>query len=217
MRTVLAGPYQAALAQYRNIKPAVIRDSQAATTPDPPGGFTKEDIKAFLNTQFDVGAIPVPASNNQALYVAAIPPSVRCSQDKASGQQSSYEHHGRWIHYGWIADCLSLDRVTRVMSYELLESVIDPDGDAGVGIPGTCTQHGSCEVADTWDPAGVLDGFQVAPYWTNVAKACVTPAPSILGPAEQRQPDIVPMRPARHGTPEHDHDQVPTLRSGDTR
>jgi len=52
LRTVLAGPYQAGLAQYRNIGAAVLQGSRVITTTDPPSRFTDRDIEAFLSALF---------------------------------------------------------------------------------------------------------------------------------------------------------------------
>jgi hypothetical protein len=50
IRTLTAGPYLSGLAQYRGIRPAVLRGSTVITSSDPPPAFTDEQVGDFLNS-----------------------------------------------------------------------------------------------------------------------------------------------------------------------
>jgi hypothetical protein len=160
MQTVVASSYLAGLTQYRNVGPAVIHRSLVVTSSEPPSGFTDDDIAAFLDAQFDAGALP-PA-NDQALYFVTIPPDAAASD--RFGAHSYYERAGRPIRYAWTAYALTVNFATRIMTHELVEAITDPDGDAFRGVPGTCSESGWCEIADICFDAGVLDGVMVNSY-----------------------------------------------------
>jgi hypothetical protein len=68
-----------------------------------------------------------------------------------------------------------LDRTTWIMSHELVESLTDPEGNAIVGVSGTCEQSGWCEIADICDSTVVVSGVAVSTYWSEQADKCVAP------------------------------------------
>lgn len=179
MRTVLAGPYLSGLAQYRGIGGGVVRGSTVITASDPPDGFTYEDVVSFLDGQLDVGSVPGPDRDNQTLYVVVMPTGIYSGDIGLAGEHNYYTRHHQRIHFAWNADSGTLARATRIMSHEVVESATDPEGSAILGVSGTCSSGGWCEIADICPVAGVLDGIVVEAYWSNLAGACVIPtAPS---------------------------------------
>jgi hypothetical protein len=179
IQTVVASSYLAGLAQYRNIGPAVIRGSLVVTSSEPPSEFTDDDIAAFLDAQFDAGALP--AANDQALYFITIPAGARFAESGRFGAHSYYERAGQPIWYAWTAGALTVNFATLIMTHELVEAITDPDGDAFQGVPGTCSEPGWCEIADICLTDRVLDGVMVNSYWSDVAGDCVIPAPPSVG------------------------------------
>ena len=188
LRTVLAGSYQAELAQYRTIGPAVIRGSRVITTSDPPSRFTDKDIEAFLSALFDAGILPGP--DKQALYVVTIPPGIYFSETELVGEHSFYRRDGHRIHYAWTTDSVVLDGATQTTTHEIVESLTDPEGTAILGTPGTCDGEKWCEIADICSDASKLYGVMVAPYWSNIAGHCVIPAPAAYATSDHRLPGL---------------------------
>jgi hypothetical protein len=175
MRTVLAGPYLGGLAQYRGIGRGVVRGSMLITTSDPPDRFTYEDVTSFLDARLDAGSVPGPDRDNQTLYVVVMPTGIHSSKAGLAGEHNYYTRHHQRIHFAWTADSGSLASATRIMSHEVVESATDPEGTAILGVPGTCSPGGWCEIADICPATGVLDGVTVEAYWSNLADGCVVP------------------------------------------
>ena len=184
LRTVLAGPYQAGLAQYRTIGPAVLQGSRVITTSDPPSRFTDRNIEAFLNTLFDAEVLPAP--DDQAIYVVTIPPGIYTGEgDDLVGEHNYYRRDGHRIHYAWTTDSEVLEGATQTTTHEIVETVTDPEGTAILGTPGTCDGERWCEIADICSDAAKLNDVMVAPYWSNIAGRCVIPAPLALRSSER--------------------------------
>jgi hypothetical protein len=175
MRTVLAGPYLNGLAQYRGIGAGLVRGSTVITASDPPDRFTNKDVTSFLDAQLDAGSVPGPDRDNQTLYVVVVPTGIHSNKAGVAGEHNYYTRHHQRIHFIWTADSGSLARATRIMSHELAESVTDPEGTAILGVHGTCSPGGWCEIADICPATGVLDGIVVEAYWSNLAGGCVVP------------------------------------------
>jgi hypothetical protein len=175
MRTVMAGPYLTGLAQYRGIGRGVVRGSTLITASDPPDRFTYADVTSFLDAQLDAGSAPGPDPDNQTLYVVVMPTGIHSNKVDFAGEHNYYTRHGQRIHFVWTADSASLASATRIMSHEVVESATDPEGTAILGVTGTCSSGGWCEIADICPATGVLDGVTVESYWSNLAGGCVVP------------------------------------------
>jgi hypothetical protein len=177
VQTLVAGPYLTGLAQYRAIRPAVLRDARVVTTSQPHSGFTDEDISDFLDAQLDAGVVPGPGLDDQTLYIVVVPVNITPARDGSEliGEHSSYKRHGQRIRFAWTADSGNLTDATRAISHELVEAATDPDGNALRGVSGTCRQSGWCEIADICPGTGFINGVVVAPYWSDRAHSCVTP------------------------------------------
>jgi hypothetical protein len=175
-RTMLAGSYLTGLAQYRGIGHGVLRGSAVITTSDPPGRFTQEQVRSFLDRQLDAGTVPQPDPDNQTLYVVVMPTGTISADSGFDGEHNYYTHHGRRIHYAWTAKSGSPDSATRILSHEIVEAATDPEGTGFLGIPGACDQDAWCEIADACTGTAVVDGITVWPYWSNQAGSCVASA-----------------------------------------
>jgi len=176
-RTLLTGPYLSGLAEYRGIRPAVLRGSTVVTTAEPHNGFDDHDIADFLNAQLDAGVVPSPGPDNQTLYIVVLPVGISAGgyRYEFDGEHDYYQRHGQRIHYVWTADSGSLDGATRIMSHELVESLTDPEGNAIRGASRDCDQDGWCEIADICSDTDVVNGVAVSPYWSEQAHACIAP------------------------------------------
>lgn len=176
MRTVMASSYLTGLAQYRGIGRGSVRGSTVITTSDPPSNFTDDDVSTLISAEFEAGAIPGPDPDNQTMYVVVMPVGISAGGDSQFvGEHNYYTRHGQRIHFAWTADSGSLANATRIMSHELVEAATDPEGTAMLGVPGTCSASGWCEIADICPGDDIVDGVRVASYWSNVAGGCVVP------------------------------------------
>jgi hypothetical protein len=177
VQTLVAGPYLTGLAQYRAIRPAVLRGASVVTTSQPHSGFTDDDVSDFLDAQLDAGVVPGPGLDDQTLYIVVVPLNISAARDGSEliGEHSYYKRHGQRIRFAWTADSGNLTDATRAISHELVESATDPDGNAVRGVSATCRQSGWCEIADICSDIGVTDGIAVSPYWSDRAHACVAP------------------------------------------
>ena len=211
-RSVVTGSYLAGLAEYRGIRPAVLRGSTVVTTSQPHGGFGDEDVSDFLDAQLDAGVVPAPDLDNQTLYIVVVPVGVSAGGDSSAfvGEHYYYARHGQRIPFAWTADSGSLAAATWIMSHELVESLTDPQGSAILGVAGTCHQSGWCEIADICPDTAVVNGVAVDPYWSERAGACLAP-----DPASTTAP---PQPPAARGaaTPKACPTSVPHTRSSIT-
>jgi hypothetical protein len=174
-RVMMASSYMNGLAQYRGIGHGAVRESAVITSSEPPAGFTKEHVANFLATQIAAGALPGPEPANQTLYAVVMPTGIHSGEADLGGEHSYHTHRGQRIPFFWTADSGSLATATAIISHELVESVTDPEGSAFLGVAGTCTQDGWCEIADVCSATSVLDGVTVRSYWSNQAAACVIP------------------------------------------
>ena len=176
--TLLAGPYLSGLAQYRGITPALLQGSTVITSSDPPAGFTPAQVRDFLNHQIDAGVAPQPDRDQQTLYILLLPASAYAAGDDPNlvGEHSYYERHGQRISYAWIDDTASLFTATKIITHELVEAVTDPQDGAVLGVAGTCSRAGWCEIADICPDPVIVDGVAAAPYWSNQASACIAPS-----------------------------------------
>lgn len=179
MRTMLSGPYLAGLAEYRGIGRGAVRGSTVITTPDPANGFKPENVQRFLDGQLDAGTARGPDA--RTLYAVVLPPKV-AARGAFEGMHNYYIRDGHPVRYLWTAATGTLDSATVILSHEVVESMTDPQGSGFLGVEGTCSQDGWCEIADIcWESANV-EGITVRSYWSNRAGRCIIPgaAPSTV-------------------------------------
>lgn len=177
VRTMLASSYLTGLAQYRGVGRGEVRTSTVLASSEPPDGFTDDDVARFVRDQIAAGTIAGPDADNQTVYGVVMPPGVK--PDHAEGEHNTFSGHGQTIHYAWFANVGSLHALTGIMSHEIVEAATDPEGNGFIGVDGTCSQEGWCEIADVCSSAGVVDGVAVRSYWSDEAGKCIIPAASV--------------------------------------
>jgi hypothetical protein len=174
--TMMASAYMTGLAQYRGIGRGFVRGSAIITSSNPPNGFTDSQVSTFIDNQINAGTVPGPDVDNQTLYCVVMPRGVNSSNTSFIGEHTYYTRSGQRLHFAWITNSGSLSSLTRIISHEVVESATDPEGTAFLGVAGTCSQGGWCEIGDVCSSTSVLDGVTVQSYWSNQAGACAVPA-----------------------------------------
>jgi hypothetical protein len=187
VRTMLASTYMTALAQYRAIGRGRLRGSTLLASSEPPTGFGDDDVDRFVRDQISIGTIPGPDTEDQTLYAVVMPPGVKPEYEAWDGEHNTHGGHGHGIHYAWFASPGALDGLTAIMSHEIVETATDPEGSGFLGVRGTCSQEGWCEVADICGTTGVIDGVTVSSYWSDEARECVVPTTPRLSPGFPRR------------------------------
>ncbi len=175
-RTMMASAYMTGLAQYRGIGRGFLRGSAVVTSSNPPSGFTDTQVANFIDGQITAGTVPPTDVDNQTLYCVVMPTGVNASNTSFIGEHTYYNRSGQRIHFAWITNSGSLPALTRIISHELVESATDPEGSAFLGVAGTCSQGGWCEIGDVCSSTSTLDGVTVQSYWSNQAGQCAVPA-----------------------------------------
>ncbi|MGW3448808.1 hypothetical protein [Streptomyces sp. NPDC001076] len=175
-QTMMAGPYMAGLAQYRGIGRGFVRGSTVIASSNPPNNFTDAQVSTFLDGQITAGTVPGPDIDNQTLYCVVMPTGVSASSSSFIGEHTYYTRSGQRVHFAWVTNSGNLDSVTTILSHELVESATDPEGSAFLGVTGTCSQSGWCEIGDVCSATSKLDGVTVQSYWSNSAGQCLVPA-----------------------------------------
>ena len=199
----MARAYFPGLAQYRGIGRGFLRGSAVITTSNPPSGFTDQQVASFIDGELNSGTIPGPDIDNQTLYCVVMPAGVAASNTSFIGEHTYYTRSGQRIHFAWITNSGSLASLTTIISHELVESATDPEGTAWLGVAGTCSQGGWCEIGDVCSSTSQLDGVTVQSYWSNQAGACTVPAwPNGTYPrAGVQWTGTVPATPPAAGSP----------------
>lgn len=175
-QTLMRSAYMTGLAQYRGIGRGFVRGSVVITSSNPPAGFTDSQVSTFIDNQITAGTVPGPDVDNQTLYCVVMPRGVSASNTSFVGEHTYYTRSGQRIHFAWITNSGSLASLTRIISHEVVESATDPEGSAFLGVAGTCSQGGWCEIGDVCSSTSLLDGITVQSYWSNQAAACTVPA-----------------------------------------
>jgi hypothetical protein len=176
-RVMLASTYMTGLAEYRGIGRGALRGSKVLSSSDPQTGFSDRDVRQFVRDQISAGTIPAPDADNQTLYGVVMPPGVKPEYAAWEGEHNTDGGDSHGLHYAWFANSGNLDRLTAIMSHEIVEAATDPEGSGFLGVPGTCSQEGWCEIADICGSTGVVDGVTVSSYWSDEAGDCIVPAP----------------------------------------
>jgi hypothetical protein len=175
-RTMMASSYLTGLAQYRGIGRGFLRGAAVVTASNPPSGFTDNQVATFLDGQLNAGTVPGPDADNQTLYCVVMPQGVNSSSASFIGEHTFYTRSGQRIRFAWITNNGTLSRITTIISHEVVEAATDPEGSAFLGVAGTCSQSGWCEIGDICSTTSTLDGVTVQSYWSDQAGSCVVPA-----------------------------------------
>jgi len=229
---ILHSPYLSRLRQYRGslgyesrFDEGVLGGAFAADTPtgsgpsqspaDPPANFTNDDV----NTSSDIVGtlvanlitspsprLPDPDSDPNLLYIVIAP------SDPSLGGSSNGAHFYRAIppfqsnaHIAWLKWGTNADVLTAVLSHELVEAITDPEGDAIVGVAGTCSNPNSwCEIGDVCENQFVTlpNGVTVQAYWSDADSACIVPTAWpwwYRPPFSQRITDVIALFLAIYG------------------
>jgi hypothetical protein len=181
---ILNGTYMSALSQYRGIGKGTYRD-KVMVTEDPPNPFSNHDVKDFVNRLITNRTVPKPSEDRQILYCVIVPVGVKNSDPSGFiGEHDSFQYidvglggtaTNTQAHFAWLTNNGTLDYVTKIFSHELVESCTDPEGSAILGVDGTCSQSGWCEIGDVCNSASRLNGILVQSYWSQTDRACIVP------------------------------------------
>jgi hypothetical protein len=183
-RTMMASSYMTGLAEYRGIGRGFVRGATVVTTSNPPNGFTDNQVSTFVDGLITAGTVAGPDVDNQTLYCVVMPQGVNSSNTSFIGEHTYYTRAGgQNIHFAWITNSGNLASLTRIISHETVESATDPEGSAILGVAGTCSQGGWCEIGDVCSTTSTLDGVTVQSFWSDQAGQCVVPAwPNVVYP-----------------------------------
>jgi len=181
---ILQSTYLSALAQY-GVGSGTRLASLVASTSNPPNAFTDTDVVNFLLTLLNTDQLLEPEENGQVLYCVVMPVGVSSASTSFIGEHSFFsytdeEDPSRFdnAHFAWITNAGSLDSLTTIFSHELVESCTDPEGTGILGVAGTCSQSGWCEIGDVCSSTGKVNGVTVQSYWSQIDEACIIPTDS---------------------------------------
>jgi hypothetical protein len=175
VRTILAGPYTTGLEEYREIGRGHLVGSSVFGMSNPPTSFSDPDVANFVAARIADGTVVAPDQFNQNLYVVVMPQGVSSSGSFAGEHTYYTDSSGRRIRFAWLTNSGSLASLTTIFSHELVESCTDPEGSAILGVAGTCSQPGWCEIGDICSSTSLVDGVTVQSFWSDRAGACIVP------------------------------------------
>jgi hypothetical protein len=174
--TMLTGPYLTGLEQYRGIGRGFLRGATVVSNSTPPNGFTDGQVSTFINNQINAGTLPTPDADNGTLYMVVMPQGVNSQNTSFVGEHTYFTRNSQRIPFSWITNNGSLGSVTRIISHEIVEASTDPEGGAFLGVAGTCSQGGWCEIGDICSSTQVRDGVTVQSFWSDQDNACIVPS-----------------------------------------
>lgn len=177
VEAIFDGPYMTGLAQYRGIGRGHLLGSVVVTSSNPPNNFTNTNVSNFIAGLISAGTVPGLDAARANLYFVIMPNGINSSSAGVIGEHTYYtDGSGNRIHFGWVTNNGSLTYVTNVLSHELVESCTDPEGSAILGVAGTCSGGGWCEIGDVCQgTSGVLNGVTVQSFWSNNDGKCIIP------------------------------------------
>jgi len=191
---ILHSPYLSKLRQYRSslgyadrseegVLGGVIAVDTTQSPADPPANFTDDDVATLIanliTSPLPTFRLPNPDSDPNLLYIVITP------SDPSLGTTSNGKHFARTLppftaraHIAWLKWGTDPTILTAVLSHELVEAITDPEGDAIVGVAGTCGDPNSwCEIGDVCENNFVTlaPGVKVQKYWSDADSACIVP------------------------------------------
>jgi hypothetical protein len=171
---ILAGSYTSALAQYRGIGQGSLLGTTSVTTSNPPNPFSDSDVANLIATLISAGTVPAPHTDSQLLYCVIMPVGVNSGGSFIGEHTYFTAADGSRAHFAWVTNNGTLDYLTSIFSHELVESCTDPEGSAILGVTGTCSQGGWCEIGDVCEGVFTfLGGVDVQKYWSQRDHACI--------------------------------------------
>jgi hypothetical protein len=192
LQTILGSKYMSRLHYYRStIGPGSFTGSQIVSGPldsggtqspaDPPSSFTNADVETLISNLVQTHKVPGPDENSNVLYCVVLPRGIYSTGTDFDGEHFAGDivGHTAKAPIAWLtnngAAGKELDFVTSIFSHELVESCSDPEGNAIVGLAGTCHQEGWCEIADVTEETGRIGGVLVQAYWSDHDRKAVIP------------------------------------------
>jgi hypothetical protein len=198
-RSILGGPYLTGLQQYGSDGKASF-GAKWDVGSVVPFRFSTTDLQATVNTAIkdSGGVIPDAASPLEPpIYVVVTDTSVNYAEPGVLGYNvpTTSRMHMIWVGSQSNSGPFDLDRVTTVLSHELVETITDPDGNGihvepPATLPYDLAAKGINQIGDN-EPDGLrygyrLDGYRVQPYWSKDHKAFIVPdQPIVEGQGEQ--------------------------------
>ena len=178
IRALVASPYLSELDQYgfsslHLLLPVLVSAAAPATHEWANSG----DIVWSLIKAGTVPALTAPP--DAAIYALFYPNGTSVSNIAACGWH--YRSSGAWVAaIEWpdaAADAAETqDNIVRIFSHELVETITDPDGDAGWTMNREINK--GTEIGDACNNTDdFTDGLFVNAYWSERARACVIPKP----------------------------------------
>ena len=178
---IMHSGYMSSLSQY-GVGHGTKLASVVISTSNPPNPFTDTDVANFITGLLNANTLQEPDENSQILYCVVMPVGVNSTTTNFIGEHTFFtykdeEDSTRFdnAHFAWITNSGSLDDLTTIFSHELVESCTDPEGTGILGVTGTCSQQGWCEIGDVRNSRGVVNGVTVQSYWSQQDKACIVP------------------------------------------
>ena len=181
VNTIMHSSYMSTLAQY-GVGYGSKLPSIVISTSNPPNPFSDTDVANFITGLLNADQLQEPDENSQILYCVVMPVVVNSTNTSFIGEHTYFSYKDEEdstrfdnAHFAWITNSGSLGGLTTIFSHELVESCTDPEGTAILGVAGTCSQSGWCEIGDVCSSTGVVDGVTVQSYWSQKDKACIVP------------------------------------------
>jgi hypothetical protein len=176
IRAMLASAYMTGLAEYRQVGRGHLVASAVHTATSPANGFTDANVANFVAARIADGTVPGLDQFNQNVYVVVMPTGVNSSNTSFIGEHTYYtDAGGNRVRFAWITNNGSMASITSIISHEIAEAATDPEGSAILGVAGTCSQGGWCEISDICSFTAVRNGVTVQSFWSDAASACVVP------------------------------------------
>ena len=178
---IMHSGYMSSLSQY-GIGHGSKLASVVISTSNPPNPFTDTDVANFIAGLLNTDSLQEPDENSQILYCVVMPVGVNSVTANFIGEHTFFTYKDEEdptrfdnAHFAWITNSGSLDDLTTIFSHELVESCTDPEGTGILGVAGTCSQQGWCEIGDVCTSRGMVNGVTVQSYWSQKDKACIVP------------------------------------------
>lgn len=176
VQTMLASAYMTGLSEYRQVGRGHLLGATVITSSDPPNPFADSDVANFISARIADGTLPGLDAFNQNIYFVIMPTGVAPTNQGIIGEHTYYlDGSGTAVHFSWVTNDGTLDSVTTTFSHELVETCTDPEGSAILGVAGTCSGGGWCEIGDVCGSTDVRDGVTVQSFWSDAAGACIVP------------------------------------------
>jgi hypothetical protein len=180
-RRIVDSPYMSGLAQYRRIGrgkvsgTALVNSVVGSSLADPPNPFTDNDVSTLVENLIAGGLVADPNTITDPLYIVFVPTGVG-QGGSTIGEHTFYTRgDGVRVPYAWVTNDGTLANLSIILSHEIVEACTDPEGSAFLGIAGTCSGSGWCEIGDICSNSGDVNGVTVQEYYSNREGRCIIP------------------------------------------